>query len=309
MAIRKTQEVFLNEMVILHPTILVSGKYLNNATKIECICQVCNTTFYQSPNSLLSKHGCPVCNNTKLTLDIFKERLYKINRNIEVMGNYVNARTKIKCMCLIDGFEWSATPDSLLKGHGCKRCMGRKISEKQLKSHEQFVEEYSKIHSDIDVVSKYKGAKNQIILKCRICKEEWLSTPTNSLKENYGCPNCNRSYGEKKIKEFLDKNNLIYEQQKSYENLLGVGGRKLSYDFYLPKNNLLVEYQGEFHDGTAWQQDEDSFKRQKEHDLRKRNYASKNKIELLEIWYYDFNYIDNFLFDAVFGGELDDSDQ
>ena len=82
MAIRKTQETFLNEMAVLHPTILVRGKYLNNATKIECVCKVCNTPFYQSPNSLLSKHGCPVCNNTKLTLGIFKERLCEINKNI-----------------------------------------------------------------------------------------------------------------------------------------------------------------------------------------------------------------------------------
>ena len=34
---------------------------------------------------------------------------------------------------------------------------------------------------------------------------------------------------------------------------------------------------------------------QQEHDRRKRNYAKDHNIELLEIWYYDFNNIEQIL--------------
>ena len=61
------------------------------------------------------------------------------------------------------------------------------------------------------------------------------------------------------------------------------------------KYNLLIEYQGEFHDGTAWQQTEIDFLRQQEHDKRKKNYAKKNNIGLLEIWYWDYDNIEQIL--------------
>ena len=70
---------------------------------------------------------------------------------------------------------------------------------------------------------------------------------------------------------------------------------KHRYDFYLPEHNLLIEYQGQFHDGTAHQQSKKEFERQQEHDKRKREYAKDNNIKLLEIWYYDFDNIEEIL--------------
>ena len=80
-----------------------------------------------------------------------------------------------------------------------------------------------------------------------------------------------------------------------FDNLKGVGGNPLSYDFYLEDFNILIEYQGEFHDGTARQQTEEQFKIQKEHDKRKKEYAISHNINLLEIWYYDYDNIENIL--------------
>ena len=62
---------------------------------------------------------------------------------------------------------------------------------------------------------------------------------------------------------------------------------------------MLIEYQGEFHDGTAWQQTEIDFLRQQEHDKRKRNYALKHNIHLLEIWYWDYDNIEQVLNDTL----------
>ena len=79
---------------------------------------------------------------------------------------------------------------------------------------------------------------------------------------------------------------------------MGVGGKTLPYDFYLPEYNLLIEYQGEFHDGTAYRkglQTKNEYLDRIEHDKRKRVYAIKNNIKLIEIWYWDFNKIDEIL--------------
>jgi len=69
----------------------------------------------------------------------------------------------------------------------------------------------------------------------------------------------------------------------------------LSYDFYLSHYNLLIEYQGNFHDGSNGEYTQINLENQQEHDRRKREYAKDNNIKLLEIWYWDFDNIEKIL--------------
>ena len=108
-----------------------------------------------------------------------------------------------------------------------------------------------------------------------------------------GCPICSVSRGEYEIRLFLNRNDIDYIPQMKFDNLLGVGGGKLSYDFYLPEHNLLCEYQGEFHDREVFKGHD--LEKQKEHDRRKREYAKNNNIKLLEIWYWEFDNIEEIL--------------
>ena len=70
----------------------------------------------------------------------------------------------------------------------------------------------------------------------------------------------------------------------------------LRFDFYLPDYNLLIECQGVQH--REWREGwitKEKFEKQLEHDKRKRNYAKENNINLLEIWYYDIDEIEEIL--------------
>lgn len=152
-------------------------------------------------------------------------------------------------------------------------------------------------HPDNEV-NPFKAGKNS----GQICK--FICPKCNNLFEKrladankYGiyCSECSMSEGEKIIFNFLNYNNIEFEYEKTYDGLVGVGKGNLSYDFYLPNCNLLIEYQGEFHDKTAQIQTSEELKRQQEHDRRKREYAKNNGIKLLEIWYYEFDKIKNIL--------------
>ena len=68
---------------------------------------------------------------------------------------------------------------------------------------------------------------------------------------------------------------------------MGIKGRTLPYDFYVPDYNCLIEYQGNFHDHTDRIQSDEDFEQRKIHDKLKREYAISNKYNFLEIWYYD----------------------
>lgn len=60
--------------------------------------------------------------------------------------------------------------------------------------------------------------------------------------------------------------------------------------------NLLIEAQGQQHiTPKELFGGEEQFKIQQEHDKRKRDYAEANGYSLLEIWYYDYDRIEEIL--------------
>ena len=94
--------------------------------------------------------------------------------------------------------------------------------------------------------------------------------------------------------------NNLYESQKFFEDLKGIRGRVLTFDFYLPQFNLLIEFQGKQHEKPIkYFGGKDSFEIQQEHDRRKREYSKLHNINLLEIWYYDINKIEEIMTKAL----------
>ena len=94
------------------------------------------------------------------------------------------------------------------------------------------------------------------------------------------------SYGEKVIKEFLNRNNIKYETQKTFDNCKFK--HKLRYDFYLPKYNCLIEFDGKqhFEINEAWG-GKMEFKKVQIRDKIKNEYAFNNNIKLIRISYYE----------------------
>lgn len=145
-----------------------------------------------------------------------------------------------------------------------------------------------------------KGSHKKIWIKCQdVLFHDSYFVQCNDFVRGNRCPQCKKSKGEKRIEEYLINNNFVkdidYIPQKEFEGLIGLGGKNLSYDFYLPQYNLLIEYQGEFHDGTVRNQSKKKYQKQVEHDRRKAEYADNHNIKLLPIWYYNFDNIEKIL--------------
>ena len=113
---------------------------------------------------------------------------------IDVLGKYVNAKTKIFCKCKVCGHEWNAIPDVLLRGNGCRKC-GRIIyAEKRRLSHEDYSIAFKKQHPTVELLTKYISCRKPITCHCIICDITWETTPVDA-KEYDGCPHCNRKKG------------------------------------------------------------------------------------------------------------------
>lgn len=148
----------------------------------------------------------------------------------------------------------------------------------------------------------FKKAQKKVYWKCPDGKhKDYLRSISNAHTSNFKCPECENNKGELKISEYLIIHNISYIPQKTFDGLFGLGNGLLSYDFYLSDYNLLIEYQGIQHekpidfDGKGIKYAEVQFKKQIEHDRRKKEYALSNRYNLLEIWYYDFDNIEDIL--------------
>ena len=200
----KTTEEFKQEMKKINDNIEILGKYVNAKTKIKCKCKIDGYEFEMKPNDLLKGQGCPKCaGNIKKTTEEFKQEIKDINDNIEILGEYINNKIKIKCKCKIDGHEWEMTPNSLLNGQGCPKCGIKSRVEKRSKTHKDFIKEIKKINDDIEILGEYVNSQTKIKVRCKKDDYEWEMRP-NDLLNNHGCPKC---YGNNKLthEEFINE--------------------------------------------------------------------------------------------------------
>ena len=120
---------------------------------------------------------------------------------------------------------------------------------------------------------------------------EWKSKVVNR-NAGCGCPYLTTYKGEEYIKQYLQKNNIVFNTQQKFSDLLGTGDGQLSYDFSIPDEKygyILIEYNGiQHYEAVDYFGGEEQFKKQKEHDKRKRDYAKKHGYKLITVKYtYD----------------------
>lgn len=298
-----SQEEFEHEIFELSgDEYTVLGKYTGCANKVDLRHNVCGKTYSVRFPNFRRGQRCPHCSgNFKKSQSIFVDQLNDVhNGKIICLGNYKNTHTKIKFKCVVCGHEWMAEPKTLISKQrtGCPKCYGN-----VKRTHEQFCNEIYSTNKDIMILSYYNGAQNKILCKCKVCGNEWHPFAANLLRGS-GCPICSSSKGERQIRNYLVENNIRFETQKECYGLVGINGGNLRYDFFIPdvgENGIFIEYQGEQHekpidfDGAGKDIAIEKYNMLCEHDTRKYEYAKCHGIELIEIWYYDYDRIDTIL--------------
>ena len=78
------------------------------------------------------------------------------------------------------------------------------------------------------------GQVKKIKIKCNKCKQYFYQSPRNHLT-GQGCPKCCQSKGELSVKKWLKENNIIFEEQKRFDDCKDK--RKLFLIFSFLKNN------------------------------------------------------------------------
>lgn len=277
----------------------------NKNTQMDYNCEFCGKMF----KVIKSKYDKAMSGNkhlycsTQCAKDVQKPKwndilmLFEERGYILLSNEYINTKEKLEYICLKHEEYGSQyiTYNNLKCGFGCKYCGIEKTANSKRLSFDKVREAFKK-HDMILLDQEYKNANIPLMYICKHHQEIGVQYMALSNAYKQHCPYCNIVKGENSIASYLIKNNIQYTIHKTYDDLLGIKGGKLSYDFYLPFFNMLIEYQGEQHERPVEIfGGEEQFKTQQEHDNRKREYAKKNNIELLEIWYYDFKNIEKIL--------------
>ena len=298
-----THEEFMEKFYIKNENaenIEILGEYKGSKIKIKCRCKIDGYEWETIPNSLLNGRGCPKCYNNRRgdtlrkTYEEFINELKEINSDIEIIGEYINDKTKIKCKCKKDGYEWEVTPNSLLnKNCGCPKCYNNRRCDILRKTHEEFINKLKEINDNIEVLGEYVNSYTKIKVRCKIDGYEWEVTP-NSLLNGYGCPKCNESKGEKRIAKYLDSRDIEYKREHKFDDCRSK--KKLPFDFYIPSLNVAIEYDGGQHYKIVKHFGGlDNFIIIVIRDTIKTKYCEKNNIKLIRIPYWDFDNIEEIL--------------
>lgn len=279
----------------------VISEYKRMLSRIELRHKTCGHEFTRLASKTTPKVKCPRCypqSRGKRTHKMFLNEMEElVGEEYTVLGKYINTDTKVDIRHNVCGHEYGVEPNSFLNANArCPRCAGT------LKwSNSRFLDEISELPYVEEYVfnEKYEGYDTKISITHKLCGHTYEVTPSKFIQERR-CPKCTISRGEKRISSFLDVVGEEYIMEKTFPDLLSNGVR-LRYDFYLPRINTLIEFDGSQHfrvktiRSETYEESLMRFEGIVRRDRMKDRYADENNIELIRIKYTEYDNIEKIL--------------
>ncbi len=223
-----------------------------------------------------------------------------------------NKKYWFKCLVSED-HEWQAVLASITgresKFNGCPCCSGNKVvlSNCLATTHPEIAKQWHPIkNGNLTPYGVTAGSHKKVWWKCEK-GHEWKSYINNRTNKYLfrGCLVCNESKGEKRVAEYLNKNNLPYKRQ--YKHKKCKNKQLLPFDFIVRiKDQLgfLIEYQGQQHYELCTFGSKNIcpikiLKGIQHRDKIKKEFCEKNNIPLLVIPYWEFDKIELLIDDFI----------
>ena len=125
---------------------------------------------------------------------------------------------------------------------------------------------------------------------CPYCKKEsdWIRPDGIQSGAVHSCGCASESIGEQTIRELLCNAKIAFEQEKTFESCRSPEtGRLFRFDFYIPKDNYIIEFDGKQHfDNDGGFFSNEAVAKTQARDILKNKWCMENNIPLIRIPYY-----------------------
>ena len=192
--------------------------------------------------------------------------------------------------------EKTMSVGNMINGKKCRECFNERASERYRMNIDIVIERVDMCGGVLINPDDYiNNSTRNLRIKCPCCGNEFITSFV--LFTQHGgkcCDSCYKkeSIGERKIREYLELNDIVYEQEKYFPDC--IDERYLRFDFYLPDDNIVIEFDGEqhFNDNHYFVYDAS---KNKLHDDIKNDYCISKGIKIIRIPYWDINNIEDIL--------------
>ncbi len=195
---------------------------------------------------------------------------------------YKGAHIKVKLICKSCKNIENKDPTCFYRGFGCLKCTDRRPNPKQV-TKEQFIERSKLIHGGKYDYSKmeFKSLYDDVEIICPN-HGSYFTKPTTHMHYKSNCPECKVSKGEEYIGIWLNSRSKEY----NFQYKVRINNSNHYFDFYIPKDNLIIEFNGlQHYKPIKFFGGDIGFTRLQERDNLKREYCIKNNINFLIISY------------------------
>lgn len=287
--IKRTHSQFVEEVKILtHNTYEVLSEYTSSRGKVKVKHIECGYTYDIKATVFLQGGRCSKCaTNARKTHAKYIEEVYLLVKDeYTVLGKYTLARNKIKIKHNSCNFEYDVVASKFLFDDRCPNCCSTK--KKTAREVRNKIVELG--NNEYELLGEYKNSVTPIKLKHIACSHIFKMTYGNFVSQGQRCPKCKSSKGERLVSNFLNRQNLRYEEQYKFKECINI--RPLPFDFaVLGKNEnviALMEFDGRQHfEPVDFFGGEEGLSRIKLHDRIKNNFCEDNNIPLLRIPYWE----------------------
>ena len=270
------------------------SEYKSGEELVKYRCNKCGAVYEVRGEYILNtkrnlKCDCKQHNKNLMTDSEFKNRVYElVGDEYTPLSNYVNSATHILMKHNTNGNIFKVTPNNFLRG-----TRDPAIRMTRRKSQKYFEEEVlAKGGGNYIVCGKYIRDDIKIEFKNTETNTKFYMTPSNFLNGKREPNRTGISRGEYFISKYLSNKNVIYNMQY----VILINNRHLRADFYLPKYNAFIEFDGEqHHEAVKLFGGEEALRKTQERDALKNAYAYEHGIKMIRIPYCYLNHIKEFL--------------
>ena len=314
----KSHDQFVRDVRRINPDIEVIGQYVNMDTKVQVRCLLDDHIWDADPRKLYRGALCAVCSNHKVlngVNDVGTTRpdLVMYFKYKDEATKYTSGSEKIvDVICPKCGYEDQIRIGNLSRfGFACNGCYERKYGRKRVPygywnrdTMQQYLNDNycGYLLLDVQIPSNDNCEALKVFLKCPNEKHPPYWAYWTNITSGYTCLLCYvedaMSKGERMAESVFKKYNYIYVPQKRFDDCRDK--YTLPFDFYLPEYNLIVEIMGEQHEHPInYFGGKEKFDIQVRHDKIKRDYLTAHNIHILDIWYYEFNKMEELILNKI----------